>query len=206
MATLKIKSLYESCWKLFGFQHEQLVAERDEFRAGIERHFGPEMASDIQRHVDISLGRLLACPDLPNPEIMILREFYELLALEEALEEIKRRIEANAILYDPGSLLPTLGMSWRQDVLPLIDGQTSPGYMPVKNVETFLAMVKNAEQRIPSEEGVEGSANDDYFRKWRRELIDFLVRAVKVGEPVWCDLLMLNHGWKSPFPAPLAHV
>ena len=187
MATLKIKSLYESCWKLFGFQHKQLVAERDEFRAEIGHRLGQKTALEIQRHVDISLGRLLACPDLPNPKVMILREFYELLALERAAEEIERRIDANAVFVDPGSLLPTLGMSWRRDVLPLLDGQ---GHMPIENVKTLLGMVNNADQRLPFEDGIEGTAEEtaDYFRKWRRELTTFLERAVKVGEPVWCEL------------------
>ena len=30
--------------------------------------------------------------------------------------------------------------------------------------------------------------NDNYFRKWRRDLIEFLERAVKFGEPIWCCL------------------
>ena len=84
--------------------------------------------------------------------------------------------------------MPTLGLSWSENVLPLLDGQKSLGYMPIENVKKFLAMVRRATQRVPSEEGIDGPANDDYFRKWRRDLIEFLERAVKFGEPIWCRL------------------
>jgi hypothetical protein len=187
MATLKIETLFDAAWTIFGFQYDQFVADRDRFRAEIERRLGSETASDIQRHVDVSLGRLLnVFPDVPNPKIIVRREFIELLALEKALEEVQRRIDANAVFYDlDQGVLATLGMSWHQDVLRLLDGQESPGHMPHKNIKTFLAMVRDADQRIPSEEGIEGG---DYFRRWRRELIEFLEEAVKLGEPIWCDL------------------
>ena len=110
------------------------------------------------------------------------------MGLEKALQEIERRINCNGVFHDPGSLLPTLGLSWQQDVLRLLDGQVSPGYMPPKNVKKFLAMVNNAEQRVPAEGGIEAEEMAAYFRKWRQELIEFLERAVKVGEAMWCRL------------------
>ena len=189
MVELRIESLYRAAWAVFQFQHAQFVADRDRFRTRLQRRLGQEVASDIQRHVDVSLGRRLnAFSDVPNPKIMIMREYYELLGLETALQEIERRIDANAIFHDPGSLLPTLGLSWQQDVLRLLDGQVSPGYMPPKNVKKFLAMVSHAEQRVPAEDGIEAEEMAAYFRKWRQELVAFLERAVKVGEPVWCRL------------------
>ena len=56
---------------------------------------GQEMASEIERHVDVALGRIQADAP-PNPIIMTKREFYELLALEQQVEEIERRINAVA--------------------------------------------------------------------------------------------------------------
>ena len=191
MVELRIEKLYDSAWKLFGFQYDQIVAERDRFRTRLQRRLGREVAAQIQLHVDVSLGRRLnVFSDVPNPKIMIMREYYELLGLEKALQEIERRIDANAIFYDPGSLLPTLGLSWHQDVLRLLDGQVSPGYLSVFNVKQFLRMVNDAEQRVPAEDGIEGSAEEmaAYFRKWRQELVEFLERAVKVGEAIWCRL------------------
>ena len=189
MAQLKIETLFSAAWKVFGFQHAQFVADRDDFRAQIERRLGQDVASQIQLHVDVSLGRRLnISSDVPNPKIMLMREYYELLGFEKAIQEIERRIESNAVFYDPGTLLPTLGLSWSENVLPLLDGQKSPGYMPIENVRKFLAMVRGATQRVPSEEGIDGPANDDYFRKWRRDLIEFLERAVRFGEPIWCRL------------------
>ena len=189
MVELRIESLYRAAWAVFQCQHAQFVADRDRFRTRLQRHFGDEVAAQIQLHVDVSLGRRLnVFPDVPNPEIMLMREYYELLGVEEALQDIERRIDANAIFYDPGSLLPTLGLSWQQDVLRLLDGQVSPGYLSVPNVKQFLAMVNNAEQRVPAEDGIEAEEMADYFRKWRQELVEFLERAVKVGEALWCRL------------------
>ena len=65
-------------------------------------------------------------------------------------------IDANAIFFDPNrEVLGILGLSWRQDVLRLVDGKQSPGYMPVKNVQKFLAMVRGATQRIKGEDGAD---------------------------------------------------
>jgi hypothetical protein len=115
-------------------------------------------------------------------------EFYELWSIEKTVEDIKRQIDANATFYDPtGELLLTLGLSWRQDVLRLMDGKTSPGYMPVKNIQKFLIMVRTATQRIKGED----ASDEDvvkFFRKWRWELIQFLQRAMQVGEPLFCDV------------------
>ena len=189
MVELRIESLYKSAWKIFGFQHKQLVADRDRFRATLKRRLGHDLATLIQRHVDVSVGHLLVFPGVPNPEIMIMREFYELLAIEKSIEEIKQRIDYNAIFWDPVyELLPTLGLDWRHDVLRLIDGQKSPGHMPHENVTKFLAMVRSATQRVASEGGTEDDDIVEFYRKWRKELDQFLERAVKTGEPLYCDL------------------
>ncbi len=189
MAKLRIKKLHEGVWKIFGFQFNQAVAARDDYQTRMKQRLGQETASEIQRYVDVAIGRYQA-DDLPNSRIMTMREFYELLALELAVQEIASRIEANALFVDSNGLLPTLGLSWREDILPLINGQQSPGYMTIENVEKFLGMVNNAEQRFPSREEIEGSTDEiaDYYRKRRRELVKFLEKAIRLGEPVYCDL------------------
>ena len=102
MAQLKIETLFNAAWKVFGFQHAQFVADRDDFRAQIERRLGQKVASQIQLQVDVSLGRRLnISSDVPNPKIMLMREYYELLGFEMAIQEIERRINANATFYDP---------------------------------------------------------------------------------------------------------
>ncbi len=67
----------------------------------------------------------------------------------------------------------------------LVDGKQSPGYMPRKNVQKFLTMVTSATQRL---KGDDASDQDvaNFYRKWRRELVQFLQRAVRVGEPLNC--------------------
>ena len=117
----------------------------------------------------------------PNPAFMKMSEFSDLLAAEMAVREVAERISANAIFVDSDdSFLPTLGLSWKDDVLPLLDGRSNPGKMAVENVKKFLRMVRMTD----------GSADEvsDDVRKRRRELIEFLVRAVNLGEPIWCEL------------------
>jgi len=180
MAKLLIKTLYRSVWSIFGFQHQAAVEERNCFRSEIEESLGQETASAIQCHVDTALGRIKA-DELPTPQIMAMPEFFQLLAAELSVREVGERIEAGSVFRDPDDgLLPTLGLSWKDDVLPLIDGQKSPGYLSVQNVEKFLAMVRDTE----------GSAEEisDDFRGKRQELIGFLEKAAKLGEPIWCEM------------------
>jgi hypothetical protein len=112
---------------------------------------------------------------------MKMPEFYELLAAEMALQEIADRISANALFVDfDDGFLPSLGFSWKDTVLPLLDGQQNPGKMAVENVEKFLGMVRMTE--------VSADTISDDFRGKRRKLIGFLERAVKVGTPICCEL------------------
>ena len=102
MAELHIKALHDATWQLFGFQFEAAVADRDNYRARIERRLGQDVAAQIQLHVDVSLGRRLnISSDVPNPKIMLMREYYELLGFEMAIQEIERRINANALFCAP---------------------------------------------------------------------------------------------------------
>ena len=157
---LTIKKLHNTTWQIFGFQHAEAVADRDSYRAKMELRLGSETASQIERHVDAALERIQT--DF-NPAVMTRREFYELLALEQTVQEIKERIDAHAVLSDKDGLLST------KDVLPLLDDH---GLMPVKNAIKLLAMVKAAEDET------EG----------RRRLVEFLTMAVELGGPIRCDL------------------
>lgn len=186
-ADLRIESLYDLAWAIHGPEYNQAVAVRDNFATEIRNRLGPEIASEIQRHIGVALRRLQA-DDVPNPIIMKMRSFYELLALQMAVEEIERRIEAESTFFAPyiNGVLPTLGLSWWRDVLPLLNGRENPGYLRLENVVKFLKMVTDADQRLPS--GKDNEEMTDHFRQRRRELIEFLERAVELGEAVWCDL------------------
>ena len=112
-AELRIETLYDAAWATFGAEYDLAVQSRNHFRTKIRNRLGQAVASEIQCHVDVALGRLKA-PDLSNPRIMKMREFYQLLALEMAVQEIQRRIEAGSVFYDAYNahvLLPTLGLS-----------------------------------------------------------------------------------------------
>jgi hypothetical protein len=179
-AELRIESLYDEARVTFRSEYDRAVQARDHFQSKLRNRFGEVVGSEIQRHVDVALGRLQA--EDVSPEIMKQRVFYELLALEQAVEEIQRQIDAGAVFHDSDhGLLPTLGLSWEHDVVPLIDGEQI--YMPIENVVKFLGMVRGADQRLPS-----GEESADHFRGKRRELIEFLDRTVALGEAVWCVL------------------
>ena len=65
----------------------------------------------------------------------------------------------------------------------LIDGQTSPGYMPVENVQELMVMVKGAKQKVI------GDTDDrKFYRQRRKELVQFLQRALLVDEPLFCEV------------------
>jgi hypothetical protein len=55
-------------------------------------------------------------------------------------------------------------------------------------------LLKNSDMESTGEnwgatQRIEGSAEDvRFFQRWRRELVGFLERAVKVGEPLCCDV------------------
>ena len=139
MATLRIEILYHGAWAIFNFQVQELIADRDRYLARLKRRLGSEMAEKIVQHVEVSCGRLLPLPEYRDGDIMTMPEFFELLALEKTLLDIKRRIEENSVFYDFHlELLTTLGIS-EQELQRLIDGQQSPGYLPVENVQKLTA-------------------------------------------------------------------
>ena len=82
-----------AAWKIFGFQYQEAIIERDNFLKKIERCLGLRTASKVRHHVDVAIRRSRADAQ-PNPAIVKLPEFFELLALEMAIQEIADRIEA----------------------------------------------------------------------------------------------------------------
>lgn len=90
--------------RIFGFQHSEALDERDCFRARMRLCVGSAMASEVEQHVAVALGRVQS-DDPPNPIIMKMRAFYELLALEETIDEIERRI--NAVVADSDHGFPS---------------------------------------------------------------------------------------------------
>lgn len=86
--------LRNAAWKVFGFQHAEAVADRDQYLAALQRRLGSEVASEVKHHVDVALGRLPAVSQ-PNPAIMKMPEFYDLLAAEMAVRDIADRIDAH---------------------------------------------------------------------------------------------------------------
>ena len=183
MATFRIEILYHGAWAIFNFQVQQLSADRDRFLARLKRRLGSEMTERIVQHVEVSCGRLLPLAEFRDADIMTMPEFFELLALEKTLLDIKRRIEENSVFYDFHlELLTTLGIS-EQDMQDLIDGQQSPGYIPVENIQMLMAMVVGAKLRVI------GDADDrKFYRKRRKELVQFLQRALLIGEPLFCEV------------------
>mgnify|MGYP001559045228 FL=1 len=99
--------------------------------------------------------------------------------------------------YNAGNVLWTLGLSWWQDVNPMLD---SEGKLTGDKLEKFRDMVANAEQRYPtkSELVVRGGKIDTgsntvvswhkYFANKRQELLDYLNRAVEMKKPIRCSL------------------
>jgi len=98
---LKLETLYQSVWQLFGFQHTEAIADRDDYRAKMEKRLGSGVALDIQRHVDAAMKRIQI--DAVDPTVMTRREFYELLALEQSVREIAHQIDATAAIDGLGS-------------------------------------------------------------------------------------------------------
>ena len=199
-ARLTIKRLEEMARRWYGADIATARAERDRFKRKMRRWFGREGADRIERLVCVAIDPAASGP-VPYLSFAE-RAFNKLVTLELAVREIESRVEAISSFADPYSaeaVLPTLGLSWWADVRPLIQGPDHHGFMPAENVGRFLAIVKSATQQFPNKRKIEerggtvDRGNDlehwhDRFRCQRRLLIDFLERAVRLGEPLLCEL------------------
>lgn len=99
--------------------------------------------------------------------------------------------------YNTGNVLWTLGLSWWNDVIPMLeDGNLTP----VKAKE-LADRIRATRQKLPTaEELKKGNATVSakgenslaawhrYFRRRRKDLLAFLDKAVGMGEPISCSL------------------
>ena len=96
--------------EIHGDDYRQAVAARDHFATETRNRLGRETTAEIQHHVDVALGRVLAA-DLQDLDPAADRAFHQLLALERAVLEIEGRIESKAVFFDPynaSGLFPVL--------------------------------------------------------------------------------------------------
>lgn len=100
--------------------------------------------------------------------------------------------------YNCWTMLRTVGLSWWNDVSPLL---TKKGELRGKNLKKFRDMVAKAKQKLPSKEQIikwGGMVEETgeyslpeihkYFQEKRQRLIDFLDVAIKNKYPVECSL------------------
>lgn len=200
-ATLTIRRLEEMAWRWYGSDIAAARAERDRFKEKMRRWFGREQADRIAQIAKVAADLE---PSGPTPYLCPIADkaFAKLLSLELALVEITSRVEALSSFHYPytaKAVLPTLGLSWWIDIRPLVQGPDHRGFLPTEHVPRFLEMVTTADQCFPSKKQIEERGgtvdrdNDldhwhDRFRCQRRRLIEFLERAVRLGEPLWCEL------------------
>lgn len=199
-AELIMTRLDDLTWNLFAPQVAGARAARERFKRQMRRRFGEEKTSRIAQHAQAAADSEFS----PTPSLNVESQaaFWELLVLELRVREIESRIDSAASFYDPYSVwavLPTLGLSWWNDVLPMVEPPTGQGYMPIRNIKRFLGMVKQANQHLPTRAemkekgGMVDQDNDmehwhGHFRRQRRRLIDFLEKAVRIETPIFCDL------------------
>jgi len=100
--------------------------------------------------------------------------------------------------YNMSNVLWTLNLSWWQDVLPLLyEGQELKG----ENLRSFRERIVGAQQRLPtakelcenhvlvSKTGENSISNwHHHYTKKRKELVDFLDRAIENHSSIICSL------------------
>lgn len=98
--------------------------------------------------------------------------------------------------YGGGGLLSRLGLSWWQDFGPLVD----KGIMPPENAAKFLKILKErkptikstaewaVEKKITIDEKNTLAAWDRYHTRAKKELIDFLQKAIDLKEPIYASI------------------
>ena len=156
-AELIMTRLDDLTWNLFAPQVAGARAARERFKRQMRRRFGEEKTSRIAQHAQAAADSEFS----PTPSLNVESQaaFWELLVLELRVREIESRIDSAASFYDPYSVwavLPTLGLSWWNDVLPMVEPPTGQGYMPIRNIKRFLGMVKQANQHLPTRAEIEG--------------------------------------------------
>ena len=98
--------------------------------------------------------------------------------------------------YNNTSIMCRLGISWWQDVTPMLDKKE---YLQVPSIRLLKEMVSTVELKLPTEQEL---INDNcqvdekntveswhrYYREKREQLLQFLDNALKMEEPILCSL------------------
>lgn len=89
--------------------------------------------------------------------------------------------------YNLTSVLWRLGLSWWNDVIPMLDDD---GNLTGDNLTKFRTMVADAKYEpvteTPNEESIEEW--NKYYTEKRARLLAFLDKAIELGEPIDCSL------------------
>ncbi len=97
----------------------------------------------------------------------------------------------------PDSIIWTLGLSWHRDVGSMLDNDS---YLQPDKARELLALVKNNAQKFPTAQDlIERFAKVDkdknsieaWHKKYadgRKELIEFLEKAIELNEPIYCSI------------------
>jgi hypothetical protein len=87
--------------------------------------------------------------------------------------------------YNGWDVLWQFGLSWWNDVLPLLDSQSS---LSVEKILALLALLDERQSQF--DDNMTERAEDDrsYFQQKARELRGFLQQAIELNEPIDCSL------------------
>ena len=92
--------------------------------------------------------------------------------------------------YDKRSVLWSLGLSWWEDCKNLLD---SEGHLSGENLSTFIRLVEEAEQNLPTREQLDDDENSveawhKHYVERRETLLKFLKGAQKNKQAIRCSV------------------
>ena len=87
--------------------------------------------------------------------------------------------------YNNWDLLWQFGLSWWNDVIPMLDGD---GRLTVARAKKFLALLTEREDVFEERLSAFSKKDEQYFRDRYVELRQFLNQAVALSEPIDCSL------------------
>ncbi len=85
--------------------------------------------------------------------------------------------------YNGWDVLWKFGLSWWEDVIPMLDHK---GRLSIAGAKRLLTMLTEREGLF--EKNVAGTDNEQYFRSRYIELLQFLNQAIALKEPIDCSL------------------
>ena len=87
--------------------------------------------------------------------------------------------------YNSWDLLGKFGLSWRNDILPMLD---SKNYLAVEGTKRLLALLDEREICFEDQVSILDATDQQDFRSRYIEFRQFLNQAVALGEPIECSL------------------